>query len=163
MKYTLSAIVLSFFATIKVVADVFGFERLSAVAAVTSVAPAMKVFTAQKGYETYSSTFELTVNYIDGHTVASQLNPNNYSGLRGPYNRRNVYGALIAYGPVLVKNPTTQPMWNEMAHRAFCGSFSVLTELGFDNDSGVKSATIRYLGQVQTNSDYPNQLSVSCG
>ena len=97
MKYTLFAIILCFFATVKVVADVFGLERLSAVAAITNVAPAMKVFTAHKGYETYSTTFELSVKHVDGQTKNMQLNPKNYSGLKGPYNRRNVYGALIAY------------------------------------------------------------------
>ncbi len=66
MKYTLFALTLCFFATGKVLADVLGLESLSAVAAVTNVAPAMKVFTAQKGYETYSSVFELTVNHTDG-------------------------------------------------------------------------------------------------
>lgn len=162
MKYTLAAIFLCFLATVKVVADVFALERLSAVAAITNVTPAMKVFTAQHGYETYSSVFELTVHYDNGKTITSELNPRNYSGLRGPYNRRNVYGALIAYGPVLVSNPSTKPMWNEMTRRAFCGSSSVLAELGFSNRSGVNRATIKYLKQVQRERNYPSQLSVTC-
>lgn len=163
MKYTFFAVILCFFATVKVMANVFGFERLGAVAAVTNVAPAMKVFTAHKGYETYSSVFEIAINYADGETVTRKLNPGNYSGLKGPYNRRNVYGALIAYGPVLVSDPRTHDMWNTMADRAFCGERSVLAELGFTNDSGIKKATIRYVGQVETEGTYPNQLSVSCG
>lgn len=163
MKYTLLAIILCFLATVKVLADILGLERLSAVAAVTNVAPAMKVFTAQKGYETYSSVFELTVIHADGQTVTTPLNPHNYSGLKGPYNRRNVYGALIAYGPVLVRNPRTHTMWKTMAHRAFCGKPGVLSELGFSNNSGIKNAAIRYLGQVKTEASYPTRLSVSCG
>lgn len=162
MKYYLAATVLTFFATIKVIADVFGFQQLSAVAAVTNLAPAMKVFTAHKGYETYSSKFELSVDFNDGQTITSELKPENYAGLKGPYNRRNVYGALIAYGPVLVKSPVTQSMWNEMVQRAFCGEARVITELGFHNPSPVKNATIRYLGQVTRVSDYPDKLSVSC-
>lgn len=166
MKYYIAAIVLTLFATIKVIADIFGFQQLSAVAAVTNVAPAMKVFTAHKGYETYSSRFELSVDFDDGQTITLELKPENYAGLKGPYNRRNVYGALIAYGPVLVKSPVTQPMWNEMAKRAFCGDVSVLSELGFNHASPVRNATIRYLGQVKKQnekaSDYPNQLSISC-
>jgi hypothetical protein len=163
VKYTILAIILCLFATVKVIADVLGFERLSALAAVTNVAPAMKVFTAQKGYETYSSKFELTISYSDGQTVIAQLNPRKYSGLRGPYNRRNVYGALIAYGPVLVSNPKTHSMWKAMANRSFCGESSVLSELGFNNNSGISSATIRYLGQVKTEGTYPTELSVTCG
>lgn len=163
MKHTLFAIILCFFATVKVLSDVLGLEKLSAVAAVTNVTPAMKVFTAQKGYETYSSVFVLTVNHTDGQTVTTQLSPKIYSGLRGPYNRRNVYGALIAYGPVLVSKPRTHAMWNTMAYRAFCGETSVLSELGFTNSSGIKNATINYLGQVKTEGSYPTQLRVSCG
>lgn len=163
MKYTIFAIILGLLATVKVFADMFGLERLSALAAVTNVAPAMKVFTAHKGYETYSSTFELNINYSDGTNVIAQLNPGNYSGLKGPYNRRNVYGALIAYGPVLVSNPKTHSMWTTMASRAFCGENSVLSELGFNDTGDISSATITYLGQVKTESAYPTELRVSCG
>jgi hypothetical protein len=166
VKYYIAAIVLTFFSTVKVIADIFDFQPLSAVAAVTNIAPAMKVFTAHKGYETYSSRFELTVNFNDGQTQTIILKPENYAGLKGPYNRRNVYGALIAYGPVLVESSVTQPMWNEMAQRAFCGDASVISELGFNNNSRVRNATIRYLGQVKQQnkkaSDYTNQLSLSC-
>lgn len=163
MKHTLLAIILCFFGTIKVLADVLGFEGLSAVAAVTNVAPAMKVFTAQKGYETYSSVFEITVTHADGQTVSARLSPKNYAGLRGPYNRRNVYGALIAYGPVLVANLKTRAMWETMSFRAFCNETSVLSELGFTNNSGIKDVTIDYLGQVRTEGSYLTRLRVSCG
>lgn len=163
MKYTFFAIILCFFATVKVLADVLGFERLSALAAVTSVAPAMKVFTAHKGYETYSSVFELVINLTDGQTVTNKLTPGNYSGLKGPYNRRNVYGALIAYGPVLVSNPKTRAMWKAMTRNAFCGTPNVFSEMGFTGGKGINSATIKYLGQIKTEGSYPDQLSISCG
>ncbi len=162
MKYTIFSVILCFFATIKVAADIFGFEKLSAVAAMTNVAPAMKVFTAHKGYETYSSIFELSVSYLNGGVETVQLSPSNYSGLKGPYNRRNVYGALIAFGPVLVNNLRTREMWHVMAEKAFCGKFGVLDELGFLNGSGVEKATIRYLGQVEVIDIYLTELGVQC-
>lgn len=162
MKYTIAGILLCLFGTIRVVADVFGFEQLSAAAAVTNAAPAMKVFTAHKGYETYSSVFELTIRQVDGQTLTMRLDPRSYSGLKGPYNRRNVYGALIAYGPVLVADPRTQLMWYEMAHRAFCRQPGVLAELMFEDVVELESVTIDYLGQVQADRDYPRQLCVSC-
>lgn len=162
MKHTLLAGLLCFLAIIKVLSDVLGFESLSAVAAVTNVAPAMKVFTAHKGYETYSSTFQLTSKHIDGQVVSTQLNPENYSGLRGPYNRRNVYGALIAYGPILFSNPKTKEMWNAMSFRSFCGETSVLSELGFTNQSGIQNVIIDYVGQIKSEDKYPTQLRVAC-
>lgn len=162
MKYTIFAIILGFFATIKVIADIAGFTAISAIAAVTNLSPAMKVFTAHKGYETYSSRFELHIEYRDKQTETRQLTPSNYSSLQGPYNRRNVYGALIAYGPVLVRNSHTKPMWETMSSRAFCHEPSVLHELGFSQSSGIKSAVIRYLDQTQTSGGYASQLRIDC-
>lgn len=163
MKYYLASFILCFFALVKVVADVFGFERLSALAAVTSISPAMKVFTAHKGYETYSSGFELTINYKNSGSQTLRLAPSNYEGLRGPYNRRNVYGALIAYGPLLVSDTATKPMWEEMAHRAFCGPISVHSELGFESISTATDATIRYVRQTADRGEFPDELKISCG
>lgn len=162
MKYTILATILCFFATVKVIADILAWEKLSAVATITNVAPAMKVFTAQKGYETYSSTFELAIVYTDGFIDSKILTPRIYAGLQGPYNRRNIYGALIAYGPVLFASPKTQGMWKTMAYNAFCRKQSVLSELNFADDRTIKSATIKYHKQVATKDIYPNQLHVTC-
>ena len=162
MKYTIAGFLLCLLGTIRVFADILGFEKLSAVAAVTNAAPAMKVFTAYQGYETYSSVFELTIDLVDGRTMTTRLNPANYSGLKGPYNRRNVYGALIAYGPVLFQNPQTRAMWEVMAERAFCRQPSVLAELTGEFAIEPKRATIEYTGQVHTEGPYPHRLSIAC-
>jgi hypothetical protein len=45
--------------------------------------------------------------------------------MRGPYNRRNVYGAALAYAPVLppaLRDPVTK--------HALCGDAPLLRELG---------------------------------
>ena len=162
MKYTILASVLIFVGTVKVFTDIFGLEKLSAVAAVTNAAPAMKVFTAHKGYETYSAKFEISVTNISGDQETFILNRHNYSGLKGPYNRRNVYGALIAYGPVLVSNSATKEMWQVMASNAFCKKQGVLNEIGLTNDQDIKSATITYLRQIKSSANFPNQLTISC-
>ena len=162
MKYRLAAILLTFFATVRVAADLLDQPAISAGAAVTNLAPAMKVFTAHEGYETYSASFTLNVGFSDGEKVTLPLNQATYAGLRGPYNRRNVYGALIAYGPVLVANPQTRPMWQAMARRGFCGKHSVVAELGLDNSSGVSHASIDFLNQVSRESDYATTLEVHC-
>lgn len=162
MKYRIAAAVLCTLATIRVIADLTGLQALGAAAAVTNAAPAMKVFTAQQGYETYSSQFELEFVYKSGRTITILLDPEKYSRLDGPYNRRNVYGALIAYGPVLVANPRTQPMWQAMAYRGFCIRPDVVEELTDIEDERLARATVRYLGQVQTRSGYTDSLAVTC-
>jgi len=162
MKTRIGAALLVLLATVKVAADLFEQPEVSAIATVTNAAPAMKVFTAHRGYETYSSRFALSVQFKDGEVVNHRLNPATYAGLHGPYNRRNVYGALIAYGPVLVANPKTLPMWREMAQRGFCREAGVIAELGLANRSGVSRARIDYLDQVSEGSDYVNKLEVIC-
>lgn len=162
MKYNIIAAFLVCLATIKVFADVFSLEKISALAAITNVAPAMKVFTAHKGYETYSSKFTLETTHTDGQVIETKINSKTYSGLKGPYNRRNVYGALIAYGPYLTSNPNTHDMWYVMANNAFCGNSSVLSELGIENSNGVNKASIAYTSHVNTSSIYTNYLSITC-
>jgi hypothetical protein len=68
----------------------------------------------------------------EGAAHSLQLTPERYAGLAGPYNRRNIYGAALAYGPVLSTNPQTQPMFEAVAGYALCGEAPVLKELGVD-------------------------------
>lgn len=105
---------------------------LKAIAAATGASPAPKVFSAVKGLETYSTRFFLEWHDRTGqpHTVA--LTPELYSRLRGPYNRRNVYGAVLAYGPVLWTDPRGRPMFDAVARYALCGEAPLLSELGLD-------------------------------
>jgi hypothetical protein len=162
MRYTILATALCFLATVKAFADLMNLPTLSAVSAVTQAAPAMKVFTAQQGYETFSSKFEIEIEYLDGQNETLLLTPEIYAALEGPYNRRNVYGALIAYGPLLATNSHTRKMWQSMWERAFCDAETVLTELGIEADRGIRAASVNYLDQVASSDGYPDRLRVSC-
>ena len=122
----------------------------------------MKVFTAQHGYETFSSKFEIEIEYLDGRVSSHMLTPEIYSRLEGPYNRRNVFGALIAYGPVLATNTHTHRMWQSMWENAFCDGETVLSELGIRRDAGIKSTSVNYLDQVTSTDGYPDRLRVTC-
>src|SRR5687767_1683438 len=80
----------------QMVGDVTHLLPLKAVAAATGASPAPKVFSAVQGLETYSTRF-----FLDLGDKRVELTPELYARIRGPYNRRNVYGAALAYGPVL--------------------------------------------------------------
>ena len=67
-----------------------------------------------------------------GVTRAVELTPEVYGRLRGPYNRRNVYGAALAFGPVLASNARTRPMLEAIATRALCDGAPLLRELGIE-------------------------------
>ena len=100
--------------------DLLELLPLKAIAAATGASPAPKVFSAVRGLETYSTRFFLE---LGEHRV--ELTPELSSRIRGPYNRRNVYGAALAYGPVLpaaLRDPV-------MIH-ALCGEAPLLREMG---------------------------------
>jgi hypothetical protein len=52
--------------------------------------------------------------------------------LRGPYNRRNVYGAVLAYGPIMETDAALRPMFESVSQYALCGDAPLLHELGID-------------------------------
>jgi hypothetical protein len=110
--------------------DVLRIPALKAVAAATGSSPAPKVFTAQEGFETYANRFYLEWQSAGGARQSIELTPQVYSGMRGPYNRRNVYGAVFSYAPVLDANPLTRPMFRAVLKRSFCGARPVTAEIG---------------------------------
>jgi hypothetical protein len=112
--------------------DVAGLAWLKGVAAATGASPAPKVFSAVRGLETYSTRFWLEWTDAAGNECSLALTPDVYARLEGPYNRRNVFGAVLAYGPVLVADPKTRPMFDSVARHALCGDAPLLRELGLD-------------------------------
>ena len=98
----------------------------------TDASPAPKVFCAVKGLETYSTRFFIEWTDHAGEARSLELTPEVNARLRGPYNRRNVYGAVLAYGPVLATDPRTRPMFDAVAKYALCGAAPLLRELGIN-------------------------------
>lgn len=78
-----------------------GSPAIKGIAAATAASPAPKVFCTAGGVETFSTRFALAWTDIDGVRRELAVGPVNYGRLRGPYKRRNVYGALLSYGPML--------------------------------------------------------------
>jgi hypothetical protein len=102
-------------------------KAVKGIGAATAASPAPKVFSAVRGLETYSTRFFLEWEEADGSSHSMELTPEVYARLRGPYNRRNVYGAALAYGPVL---PTE--LRDPVLRYAVCGDAPLLRELGID-------------------------------
>ncbi|MGH9903552.1 MAG: hypothetical protein ACRD68_17235, partial [Pyrinomonadaceae bacterium] len=101
--------------------DLLGAAWLKGFGAATTTAPAPKVFSAVRGLETYSTDFYLEWTDTGGATRSVKVTPEIYSRLRGPYNRRNVYGAALAYGPVLAADRRSRPMLESVMKYALCG------------------------------------------
>jgi hypothetical protein len=112
--------------------DLAGFAPLRGVAAATAASPAPKVFSAVQGLETYSSRFAIEWTDAAGGAHDLELTPERYAAIRGPYNRRNVYGAVLAYAPVLASDPRARDAFQQIAAYALCGEAPLLRELGVD-------------------------------
>jgi hypothetical protein len=115
-----AAIFLVLLGTAQMLGDLTGLLPLKAIAAATGASPAPKVFSAVQGLETYSTRFFLV---LDGRRV--EVTRELYSRIRGPYNRRNVFGAALAYGPVL-----PAALRDPVMRYALCGDAPLLRELG---------------------------------
>ena len=123
--------------------DLCGLPALRGIGAATVASPAPKVFSAVRGFETYSTHFFLEWTGHDGAGHSLALTPEVYARLAGPYNRRNVYGAALAYGPVLSTDPQTRPMFQVVTSYALCGEAPLLRELGIDPTSVSGQVRIR--------------------
>ena len=140
-----------------------GAPRLQGLLAATGASPAPKVFSAVRGLETYSSGFDLEVEYVDGGSERIALTPERYASLRGPYARRNAFGAAVAYGPVLAADERMQALLASVSQHALCGDAPLLRELGLEPAS-VARARIRVIPAAGTmpDPDLPLALEAEC-
>ena len=78
---------------------VLNLRAVRAIGAATVIAPFPKVFSDVDGVETFASKFILEYTSASGEVSELEITPEVYGRVRGPYNRRNVYGAALSYGP----------------------------------------------------------------
>jgi hypothetical protein len=119
-------------------------QAVKGIGAASTASPAPKVFSAVRGLETYSTRFFLEWSDRDGRPHRLELTPEVYARVQGPYNRRNVYGAVLAYGPLLATQERTRPMFRSVANHALSGEAPLLRELGIDPATIVYPITVRY-------------------
>jgi hypothetical protein len=127
-----SVVLLLALGLLQMAGDVLHLPAIKGLAAATAASPAPKVFSAVRGLETYSTRFFLEWTDKRGHVQSVEITPERARGLRGPYNRRNVYGAVLAYGPIMQSDAALHPMFNSVSQYALCGNAPLLQELGID-------------------------------
>lgn len=109
--------------SLQMIGDLTGSKALKGIAIATNASPAPKVFCSAKGLETFSSTFQ-----VASEDQNFTLTPELASKIQGPYNRRNIYGAILSYGPVLEAETSTRPLY--LAILSECAP--LFRELGMD-------------------------------
>ncbi len=134
---------------------------LKGLAAGTAASPAPKVFSSVDGLETFSTKFTLQWTTPQKNTRSLELTHDIYPRLQGPYNRRNIWGAMLAYGPALTSNPLTQDMFIDTMVYGLCGDAPLLQELGID-PSNVQDIAIVYTPREGTTTTLPMTILREC-
>ena len=147
---------------LQISAVVLRAPALQGLAAATGASPAPKVFTAVQGLETYSSAFTLTYRDPEGRLQQVPFDAELYQRMDGPYNRRNAFGAVLAYAPVLASDPRTAPMFHAVSRHAVCGERVLLREIGIDPWRVAGDVTIELEPGPGTRTELPLRFEVPC-
>lgn len=112
----------------------------------TTASPLPLVFSKFRGVENFSSDYYMDVRFKDGETSSFKVTPEIYERAKGPYNRRNPYGAVLAYGPMLNK-PNELILRDKVMQYSACGQGTFMREIGISKpiehiNVTVKSKTI---------------------
>ena len=118
--------------TLQITGDAVQSKGLKALAMATNASPAPKVFCTANSLETFSSTFTLEWKDLEGNANSLLLTPQLSARIKGPYNRRNVYGAILAYGPLLNANPHMKNLYESVLSFAVQNGAPLLRELGLN-------------------------------
>ena len=119
------------------ISDVF---VLRGIGALCGWAPFPKVFCDMDGYEGFSAKFSLEGEGADGVPFQIAITPEVYQRLGGPYNRRNVHGAILAGGPRL-----PQPLGLDLMRRALAPGTALWKELGLPSE--VRQLNVRVISR----------------
>jgi hypothetical protein len=116
--------------------ELTGNRILKGLGAVTCIAPCPKVFCDMNGFEPFAADFAITQE--EKGSISVPITPTLYSRMKGPYNRRNVYGAAIAGAPLL-----PEPIRRHVLNYAFAHGGSLRDEFGLPAGGGSIGITIR--------------------
>lgn len=133
-----AAAMLGLFGLTQMVGEWIGSKTMRGIGAVSAAAPFPKVFCDLNGLEGFACEFTLLVRMSSGQTNEIPLTAEMYQQLGGPYNRRNVYGAALAGGPILPR-----PIWEAVFCYGLGTNGPLRRELKLPADAGPVQVRIR--------------------
>ena len=105
-------VVIGFLQTIGYLTNI---QSIRSLGVISCASPLPIVFTEVKGVETFAADFYMQWSDETNQMQRIKITPSTYAKLKGPYNRRNIYGAAIAYGPVL-----PEQIWKPILNYGVC-------------------------------------------
>ena len=123
------AVILLVVGSTQMIGYLTGVKLLRGVGLASGAAPFPKVFCEADGYEAFAASFRLEGHLSDGTRWTREFDPEWYSQLSGPYNRRNVYGAALAFAPRL-----PEKLRDHLLEEALSPTSRMRSELGIPAD-----------------------------
>jgi hypothetical protein len=133
-------------------------ESMREIGFVTVSSPLPLVFSAYNGIETFSTKFNIGVEYMNGTTFETELDAVRYNLLDGAYNRRNIYGAVFSHGPFFDKDNLIK-IRDSILNYAICKPGRIMDE--FQLPGQVKNVTVDVLYRPK-NDQVIGSLLVTC-
>jgi hypothetical protein len=96
-----------------------GVSAIRKLGQLSAASPLPLVFSHFRGLETFSPRFSIVAESDHGERREIPITPAVYSKLDGSYNRRNMYGAVFAFGAVL-NHPAEYAMVNSVLSYSLC-------------------------------------------
>ncbi|MGJ8676016.1 MAG: hypothetical protein ACSHX0_00720 [Akkermansiaceae bacterium] len=130
------ALVLLVFASSAMIGEILKMPTLKGLGLASCAAPFTKVFCHAQEYqsdnefETFAAEFTLNFQTPRGEVQSIKITPEIYRQLKGSYQRRNVYGAILAYGPAF-----SQEVQQKTFHYAIESPGTIRKELGIPDDA----------------------------
>ena len=111
-------------------------EQFKGIGFMSVSSPLPLVFSHFKDIETFSTQFHMHIWYMEADSMnrtdlafwSGHLNATSYNMIQGPYNRRNVYGAMFSHGPFFV-DPALISLRQEILYYGICHPGPLATEL----------------------------------
>lgn len=153
-RYSLYATILIVLGSLQMLVDVCQIPLLKGFGSALHASPAPKVFTTQNGFETFSSQFFIEWQDSTGSHI-TEITHEHYKNFKGHYNRRNVYGALFSYAPLLASNPRTKNMFYSVFNEIAFGKYQVLQEIGLPIPRDANSISLVVKPRLENVHKYP--------
>ncbi len=134
---------------------IFKMPMVRGVGVATVASPLPIVFSHFRGLETFSSNFRVKILTKTGETKEFDLTPQLYNQFKGPYMRRNVYGAVVAYGTKMNESREAELVHSVLLY-AFCNPGSLLESLD------IPSAAEATVHVTNPQSSFESSLRVVC-
>lgn len=124
----------------------------------SAASPLPLVFSAYNGIETYATGFNVTVTYKNDTIINQELTSEKYGKMYGPYNRKNVYGAIFSHGPFFDRDNLVK-IRQGILHYAICNPGTLIRD--FQMSGNISNMHVDVLYRSQDNKKI-GELNINC-